>query len=129
MKTNRYRIDAVMLTGLILCASALAIPASAATAALYTKGIFATPEPTNGGSAGIVSQPGGGIHDGSHFWQADGISGFVRLDPDPLNPTVVSETYAGYGFGGSYGQVRSSGTISTLPAKTGSPKYPIAPRA
>ncbi len=80
--------------------------AAGATATLFTKGIFATPEPTNGGpGANIVSQPGGGIYHGTHFWLADGISGLVRLDPDPALPGNATQSYAGYAAGGSYSQV------------------------
>lgn len=92
------------LVGLFISISALSSTAAGASATLYTKGLYATPEPTNGGSD-IVSQPGGGIYHGTHFWLADGISAFVRLDPDPSNPTVVAETYAGYAAGGSYAQI------------------------
>jgi len=101
------------IAGLLLSMTALSCTASAATATLYTKGLFAAPEPTNGGSD-IVSQPGGGIYHGTHFWLADGISGFVRLDPDPLNPTMVAATYAGYGAGGSYGQVAYDAIHDTI---------------
>lgn len=83
---------------------AMSLPAAGATATLYTKGLYATPEPVDGGSI-IVSQPGGGIYHGSHFWLADGISAIVRLDPDPLAPGYANQTYAGYAAGGSYGQI------------------------
>jgi hypothetical protein len=84
---------------------AFALSAAGATATLYTKGIFATPEPTFGGPGEtIVSQPGGGIYHGTHFWLADGISGFVRLNV-PILPGQATQSYEGYFGGGSYGQV------------------------
>lgn len=105
MNENRMHLGRVS-TGLIACLLAMASQAAAATATLYTKGIYATPEPSNGGpGATIVSQPGGGIYNGSHFWLADGISAIVRLDPDPSGAGYATETYAGYAAGGSYAQI------------------------
>ena len=87
---------------------AFALSATGATATLYTKGIFATPEPTNGGPGqNIVSQPGGGIYHGTHFWLADGISGLVRLNADPNIPGNATQSYEGFVTGGSYAQIAS----------------------
>jgi hypothetical protein len=91
---------------LLACALTVSSIASAASATLYTKGIFATPEPTTGGPDLIeVSQPGGGIYHGTHFWLADGLAALVRLDPDPTTAGSATETLAGYAAGGSYGQM------------------------
>ena len=100
---NSTRVQ--VLCGVLLSISTLASPAAGASATLYAKGIFATPEPTNGGVVNIITQPGGGIYHGTHFWLADGISGFVRLQPDTFDPSQITQTYAGYAAGGSYGQV------------------------
>ena len=92
--------------GLLAAMVPFASTAPAATATLYTKGLFATPEPSSGGAgANIVSQPGGGIYHGTHFWLADGFSGFVRLDLTNPALALADEVYAGYGAGGSDAQV------------------------
>ena len=93
------------LTGLLLLIAALGSPAAAASATLYAKGVFATPEPTNGGVLNIITQPGGGIYHGTHFWLADGLSAFVRLQPDDVDPNQITQVYAGYASSGSYAQV------------------------
>jgi hypothetical protein len=91
---------------LLISFAALGSTAAGANATLYTKGLFATPEPSTGGlGANIISQPGGGIYHGSHFWLADGIAGFIRLDPTDFGPSLVNQTYAGYAASGSYAQV------------------------
>lgn len=93
------------LIGLPLLIAALGSPAAAASATLYAKGVFATPEPTNGGVLNIITQPGGGIYHGTHFWLADGLSAFVRLQPDDVDPNQITQVYAGYASSGSYAQV------------------------
>ena len=79
--------------------------AAGATATLYGKGIFATPEPTTGGVLNTTTQPGGGIFHGTHFWLADGLSALVRLQPDAGDPTQITQAYAGYATSGSYAQI------------------------
>ena len=94
------------LIGLLISITALGSTAAGASATLYAKGIFATPEPTFGGVLNDISQPGGGIFHGTHFWVASGGGvGIVRLQPDEVDPTQITQVYAGYFIGGSYGQV------------------------
>ncbi|HYL76998.1 MAG TPA: hypothetical protein VEU96_22475 [Bryobacteraceae bacterium] len=90
-----------VLAGLLLSAAAFSSTARGAVATLYTKGLYATPEPSTNGSD-IVSQPGGGIYHGTHMWYSDGLSGFMRLDPATPVPIAV---FGGYAAGGSYAQV------------------------
>jgi hypothetical protein len=107
-RTFSFTLNSAMTrTFIAVVASSLAFASSAAgaTATLYAKGIFATPEPTFGGAGeSIITQPGGGIYHGTHFWLADGIAGLVRLNVPGL-PGQNTETYEGYAAGGSYGQV------------------------
>jgi hypothetical protein len=92
-------------TSLLLSIAALSSSAAGADASLYAKGIYATPEPTTGGVLDIITQPGGGIYHGTHFWLADGLSAFVRLQPDDVDPSQITQVYAGYASSGSYAQV------------------------
>lgn len=105
MNIIRSSVRVRTLIGLLLSTTALSTTAAGASAILYTKGIFATPEPTLGGVLTDISQPGGGIFHGTHFWLADGAAGIVRLQPDDVDPTQITQAYAGYYIGGSYGQM------------------------
>jgi hypothetical protein len=120
---NALRCAAAGCLALVVTAGS---SAAGATATLYTKGLYATPEPSNGGpGVNIVTQPGGGIYHGSHFWLADGISALVRLDPDPANPGAISETYAGYAASGAYAQVAEDAVHASFYVADESSKHSV----
>jgi len=92
------------LSAALVCLSSTALQAEAATATLYTAGSNAWPQ-TPLDPQNPLTEPMGGAVMGNHFWVADALEGFYRLDADPAGARLPDIDFNDLVAFGKMGQV------------------------